>query len=115
MARRIQVRTEDVLHRPWRAGGDERAERADSREAGLGGAHAPASRSRYTRMMRLAICVGVGMGLAAGCSSDKGGNTPPTDTIRPAAAVATQTAPSDRKYLLERVDDAAVVQLYADG
>jgi dipeptidyl-peptidase-3 len=55
------------------------------------------------------------MGLAAGCSSDKGGNTPPTDTIRPAAAVATQTAPSDRKYLLERVDDAAVVQLYADG
>src|SRR5829696_8283892 len=65
--------------------------------------------------MRLAIFVGVGMGLAAGCSSDKGGNTPPTDTIRPAAAVATQTAPSDRKYLLERVDDAAVVQLYADG
>ena len=23
--------------------------------------------------------------------------------------------PADRKYLLERVDDAAVVQLYADG
>ena len=28
---------------------------------------------------------------------------------------ATQTDTSDRKYLLERVDDAAVVQLYADG
>ena len=25
------------------------------------------------------------------------------------------TAPSDRKYLLERVDDAAIVQVYADG
>jgi dipeptidyl-peptidase-3 len=35
--------------------------------------------------------------------------------MRPAAAVATQTPASDRKYLLERVDDAAVVQLYADG
>jgi dipeptidyl-peptidase-3 len=31
------------------------------------------------------------------------------------AADATTTAPSERKYLLERVDDAAVVQLYADG
>ncbi len=28
---------------------------------------------------------------------------------------APPTAPPDRKYLLERVDDAAVVQLYADG
>ena len=27
----------------------------------------------------------------------------------------TPAAPADRKYLLERVDDAAVVQLYADG
>jgi dipeptidyl-peptidase-3 len=52
------------------------------------------------------------MGLAAGCSSDNGANTPSTDTLRPAA---TTQAASDRKYLLERVDDAAVVQLYADG
>ena len=28
---------------------------------------------------------------------------------------ATTTPPADRKYLLERVDDASVVQLYADG
>jgi dipeptidyl-peptidase III len=32
-----------------------------------------------------------------------------------AATNAAATAPSERKYLLERVDDAAVVQLYADG
>jgi dipeptidyl-peptidase-3 len=53
------------------------------------------------------------MGLAAGCSPDKGGNTPSTETLQPAGA-GTQRV-SDRKYLLERVDDAAVVQLYADG
>jgi dipeptidyl-peptidase-3 len=32
-----------------------------------------------------------------------------------AAANTATTAPTERKYLLERVDDAAVVQLYADG
>ena len=46
-------------------------------------------------------------------------NTPPTDSMRPPAAPAISDAqarpPSDRPYLLERVDDAAVVQLYADG
>src|SRR4051812_34667718 len=31
------------------------------------------------------------------------------------AAKATTAAPADRKYLLETVDDAAVVQYYADG
>ena len=33
----------------------------------------------------------------------------------PAAATQHEAAQQDRKYLLERVDDAAVVQLYADG
>src|SRR5215510_12076114 len=34
----------------------------------------------------------------------------------PAASAPKPAAPTaDRKYLLERVDDAAVVQLYADG
>ena len=32
-----------------------------------------------------------------------------------AATNAAASAPTERKYLLERVDDAAVVQLYADG
>ncbi len=45
-------------------------------------------------------------------------NTPLTDAGK-AAAIATAASPhappSDRKYLLERVDDAAVAQLYADG
>ena len=54
-----------------------------------------------------------GMGL--GCGRDD--NTPVTDTTKPAVAVAAgaQAPPADRKYLLERVDDAAVAQLYADG
>jgi dipeptidyl-peptidase-3 len=45
-------------------------------------------------------------------------NTPLTDSGKPAAiatAASPHTAPPDRKYLLERVDDAAVAQLYADG
>ena len=42
------------------------------------------------------------------CSSPE-----PTPAATPAAA--TSAAPADRKYLLERVDDASVVQLYADG
>jgi len=31
------------------------------------------------------------------------------------SAAASTAAPSDRQYLLERVGEAAVVQLYADG
>jgi dipeptidyl-peptidase III len=45
-------------------------------------------------------------------------NTPLTDSGKPAAiatAASLHTAPPERKYLLERVDDAAVAQLYADG
>jgi dipeptidyl-peptidase-3 len=38
------------------------------------------------------------------------GGAAPTTPATPTAA-----SPADRKYLLERVDDAAVVQLYADG
>ncbi|MGD9905873.1 MAG: peptidase M49 [Vicinamibacterales bacterium] len=43
---------------------------------------------------------------AAACSS-------PAEPPAPAAAAPSSTA--ERRYLLERVDDAAVVQLYADG
>ncbi|HQZ38620.1 MAG TPA: hypothetical protein PLH72_06235 [Vicinamibacterales bacterium] len=44
-------------------------------------------------------------GLTAACSSPA-----PADTPAPAAPAA-----AERQYLLERIDDAAVVQLYADG
>jgi len=47
---------------------------------------------------------------AAACSSSS--QEPPD----PATASAGQTSPApERKYVLERIDDAAVVQLYADG
>ena len=53
---------------------------------------------------------------AAGLAGGQEENTPATDSMRPGvAAEADQKAPTDRKYLLERVDDAAVAQLYADG
>jgi dipeptidyl-peptidase-3 len=48
-------------------------------------------------------------------AADDVGNTPITDSTRPAPAEAEAPAPAARTYLLERVDDAAVVQLYADG
>jgi dipeptidyl-peptidase-3 len=47
------------------------------------------------------------MGLV-GCSSPD--STQPSSPVQPASPAQTE-----RKYLLERVDDAAVVQLYADG
>jgi len=45
---------------------------------------------------------------SAGCGSG------PTNSPASTAAAA-PAAPAERKYLLERVDDAAVVQMYADG
>ena len=51
---------------------------------------------------------------AAAAGSGNGG-TPTTGPSRPAAVADAAQAPPDRKYLLERVEDAAVVQLYADG
>jgi dipeptidyl-peptidase-3 len=51
------------------------------------------------------------MAVIGGCSSGSSSNTPTNGTAAPAAPAAAEA----RKYLLERVDDAAVVQLYADG
>jgi dipeptidyl-peptidase-3 len=47
----------------------------------------------------------------AACS----GPEPVPNPSTPAPAAPPAAAPADRKYLLERVDDASVVQLYADG
>src|SRR5687767_5119338 len=58
-------------------------------------------------VMSLVIAVGV---------SGSGSNTVPAAKPADGAAVAdTVQAEASRKYLLERVDDAAVAQLYADG
>jgi dipeptidyl-peptidase-3 len=43
------------------------------------------------------------------------GSPAPAEAPKTATQPAATAAPADRKYLLERVDDAAVVQLYADG
>jgi dipeptidyl-peptidase-3 len=47
--------------------------------------------------------------LACGCSSGRNGEE------GSGAPAATPAAATERKYLLEQIDDAAVVQLYADG
>ena len=60
----------------------------------------------------LAGVMGAAMAVSAVCNRGTETNTPATDSLKPAAVA---TAPADRKYLLECVDDAAVVQLYADG
>jgi dipeptidyl-peptidase-3 len=60
-------------------------------------------------MQRIVLVTAVAGTIACGSGSPAPAEAPKT-TTRPAAAV-----PPDRKYLLERVDDAAVVQLYADG
>ena len=55
---------------------------------------------------------------ASGMAESDDENTPVTDAAKPASiavALSPHAPPADRKYLLERVDDAAVVQLYADG
>ena len=57
--------------------------------------------------IRLALAASLATALA-GCSS-------PAETPTPAPAAAPAAATTARRYLLERVDDAAVVQLYADG
>src|SRR5687768_14971671 len=49
----------------------------------------------------------------AACSNQPDATVPATNAT-PSTATSTGS-PADRKYLLERVDDAAVAQLYADG
>ena len=64
--------------------------------------------------MRLtAICLALGLALAGTACS---GSSPTGDAAKTAASGGAPAASgTDRKYLLDRVDDAAVVQLYADG
>lgn len=52
---------------------------------------------------------------AASCSNGANGPDGGPAATAPAASATAPASATDRKYLLERVDDAAVVQLYADG
>src|SRR6476661_10224372 len=73
------------------------------------------------RFVSQAICAGMAVGAMVACGGGKSvggtsvaGSQPSSG--QPVAAPPSGSPPSgDRKYLLERVDDAAVVQLYADG
>jgi dipeptidyl-peptidase-3 len=65
---------------------------------------------KTSRMLSCLFC----LALLAACSREDPANSPrtlPANTTPPAPAAPA----ADRKYLLERVDDAAVGQLYADG
>ncbi|MEQ1574741.1 MAG: peptidase M49 [Vicinamibacterales bacterium] len=62
---------------------------------------------RINRLVIVLVVTVMGVSLAA-CSR-------PAPTSSQAPAATASVAPADRKYLLERVDDAAVAQLYADG
>ena len=53
--------------------------------------------------------------MACSRSDNESAQPAPAETATTTSSPATGAAASDRKYLLERVDDAAVVQLYADG
>ena len=66
---------------------------------------------RHTRAGVAFIVAVITAGVSAGVRTE---NSPVTDAQR-APGARDQSPPADRQYLLERVDDAAVVQLYADG
>ena len=65
---------------------------------------------RYTRLVVYALTAA----LTAACSGSERGSEA-TQTVATTGAAPATNGGAERKYLLERVDDAAVVQLYADG
>jgi dipeptidyl-peptidase-3 len=65
-------------------------------------------------LMGAAMASALAMVAAVGGIQGRGTDTPAADAVGPAVVSAAQAA-ADRKYLLERIDDAAVAQLYADG
>ena len=64
--------------------------------------------TRFTAVVLLVLSV-------SACAREENGGTPANAPTAAAPAVASASRTDDRKYLLERVDDAAVAQLYADG
>src|SRR5688572_24350313 len=66
------------------------------------------------RAIRLVPIV-VTAAILAGCSGASGSEDNRPTAGQPGTAAADASSSVERKYLLERVDEAAVVQLYADG
>ena len=67
---------------------------------------------RHFRRVRLVSILFASLGLASACGRHEDTAPAAASTAAPASA---ETATAGRKYLLETVEDAAVVQLYADG
>jgi dipeptidyl-peptidase III len=65
--------------------------------------------------LRCGLAAALAVTLLAGCSRSSSEDAPPAAGANSPAADAAATNTGARKYLLESVDDAAVVQLYADG
>src|SRR5687767_8634493 len=61
------------------------------------------------------LTAGCGSGGVGGCSIGFGSQAPAPTAATPPAPAAATTPATGRKYLLETVDDASVIQLYADG
>jgi len=68
---------------------------------------------KSVKVKRIAVCMTIlgTVACARGQSADSTTPAPAAGSVAPPAAAES----SDRKYLLERIDDAAVVQVYADG
>ncbi len=71
----------------------------------------PHNSLHLSRSVALSLVAAVSLVSCSRPATERADATPATT----AAAPATPTGSTDRKYLLETVDDAAVVQLYADG
>ena len=66
-------------------------------------------RGTMTKLLRFTVAAVLAL-TVAGCSREVTSSGTPSPTATPPAPAA-----DDRKYLLERIDDAAVAQIYADG
>ena len=61
------------------------------------------------------VVIGLVVALLSGCSRQSSEPRPSTSPAASSVSRASSGAATSRRYLLETVDDAAVVQLYADG
>src|SRR5688500_11703523 len=66
----------------------------------------------YRRFLTVVLAAAT---IASSCGRSEQGSAETAAAASPQARAARAPQGAERKYLLERVDDAAVVQLYADG